>query len=216
MPGLPGHHLGGPDLGAVLHHLECIIRDVEDDIGVADRGRAEVARQPAPALHVDDHGVDLPVALRAVDRLDGPVVQHAGRLEFGAFLEFAHGLGDLGVVMGVVGVLGDAELGAQLRHAGIFHRDRGLLLAARRREFQRRAVLDLDHRSVALAAQFGELRLQFAIELLRRVVAVERRRSVLGGVTLVSTSVGSIGCSGYWMSPETCDQCIRPLCAWRA
>ena len=114
-------------------------------------------------------------------RLDGAVVEHAGRLEVGAFLEFAHGLGDLGVVMGVVGVLGDAELGAQLRHARIFHHDRGLLLAARRREFQRRAVAICDHRAIALAAQFGELRLQLAIELLRRVVAVERRGGVLGG-----------------------------------
>ena len=69
--GLAGHDLGGPDLRAVLHHLERIIGDVENDIGVADRGRAEVARQPAPALHVDDHGVDLLVALRAVDGLDG-------------------------------------------------------------------------------------------------------------------------------------------------
>ncbi len=181
MSRLSGHHPGGPDLRAVLHHLERKVRDVENDIGVADRGRAELARQPAPAFHVDDHGVDLAVALRAVDGLDGPVVEHAGGLEFGAFLEFAHGLGDLGVVTGVVGILGDAELGAQLRHARIFHRDRGLLLAACRREFERRSVRDLDHRSIALAAQFGELRLQFAIELVRRVVAVERRGGILGG-----------------------------------
>ncbi len=178
--GLAGHYPGGPDLSAVLHHLERIVGDVEDDIGVADRGRAEVARQPAPALHVDEHRVDLPVAFRVVDGLDGPFVQHAGGLEIDAFLEFAHGLGDLGVVMGVAGIFGDAELGAQLRHARIFHRDRGLLLAAGR-EFQRRAIGDLDRRPVALAAQFGELRLQFAVELLRRVVAVERRRGVLGG-----------------------------------
>ena len=51
------------------------------------------------------------------------VVEHAGRLEVGAVLEFAHRLGDLGVVMVVVGILGDAELGAQLRHARIFHHD---------------------------------------------------------------------------------------------
>ena len=52
-------------------------------------------------------------------------------LEVGAFLEFAHGFGDLGVVFGVVRVFGDAELGAQLRHARIFRRDRRLLLGAR-------------------------------------------------------------------------------------
>ena len=114
-------------------------------------------------------------------RLDGPVVEHAGGLEVGAFLELAHGLGDLGVVMGVVGVLGDAELGAQLRHARIFHRDARLLLAVPACELQRRAFGDLHHRAVALAAQLGELRLQLLVELVRRVVAVERRGGVLRG-----------------------------------
>src|SRR5882757_10003058 len=102
---LAGYHSGGPDLTTVLHHLERIVRNVENDIGVADRGRAELARQPAPALHVDDHGIDLPVALRAIDGPDGLVVEHTGRLEFGALLELAHGLGDLGIVTGVVGIL---------------------------------------------------------------------------------------------------------------
>ena len=35
-------------------------------------------------------------------------------------------------------------------------------------------------------------------------------------VMLASTSLGSTGCSGYWMSALTCDQCIWPLCACRA
>ena len=34
--GLPGDHLGGPDLRPVLHHLERIIGDVENDIGIPD------------------------------------------------------------------------------------------------------------------------------------------------------------------------------------
>ena len=113
-------------------------------------------------------------------RPDGLIVEHAGRPQFDAFLEFAHGLGDLGVVMRIVGVLADAELGAKLRHARIFHRGCCLLLFAGRREFEHRALLDLDRRAIADAAQFGELRLQFAIELLRRVVAVERGGCVLG------------------------------------
>src|SRR5260370_30717864 len=83
--------------------------------------------------------------------------------------------------MGVVGVFGNAELGAQLRYARIFDLDRGLLLAVGRRVFERRSVGDLDHRSVALAAQFGEFCLQLLVELLRRIVAVERRRGVFGG-----------------------------------
>ena len=39
----------------------------------------------------------------------------------------------------------------------------------------------MDHRSVALAAQLGELGLQFLVELVRRVVAIERCGRVLGG-----------------------------------
>ena len=172
---LSGHHAGGPDLRAMLHHFQRVVGNVEDDIGIADCGRTEVARQPAPALHVSDHDVDLLVALRAVQRPERAAVEHAGGLEVGAFLEFAHGFGDLGVVTGVVGVLRQAELGAQLRHARIFHHAFGLLLSAGRRVFQHRTIADLDHRSVALAAQFGELRLELLVELLRRVVAVERR-----------------------------------------
>ena len=144
LPGLPVTTRVVQTGRTVLHHLQRIVGDVEDDIGVADRRRAELARQPAPTLHVDDHRVDLPVALRAVDRLDGAVVQHAGGLELGAFLEFAHGVGDLGVVMGVVGVFGDAELCAQLRHARIFRRNRRLLLGAGP-ECKRRSFCD--HRS---------------------------------------------------------------------
>ena len=74
----------------------------------------------------------------------------------------------------------DAELGAQLRHARIFRRDLTLLLGGGL-ERQRRTFGDVDHRSVALAAQLGELGLQFLVELVRRVVAVERCGRVLGG-----------------------------------
>src|SRR5580704_3407870 len=88
------------------------------------------------------------------------------------------GFRDLGVVMTVVGIFGDAELGAQLRHAIVFHFNRRLVLS-RRAEFEHRAISDLDHRSVALAAQFGELLFQGAIELVRRVVAVKGKRGVL-------------------------------------
>ena len=46
-------------------------------------------------------------------------------LSSAAGLELAHGLGDFGVVMGIIGVFGDAELGAQLRHAVILDLDGG-------------------------------------------------------------------------------------------
>ena len=195
LPGLPVTTRVVQTSRAVLHHLEREVGDVEDHVGIAERRRAELARQPAPALHVDDHGVDLAVALRAVDRLDGPVVEHAGRLEVGAFLELAHRRGDLGVVFGVVGVLGDAELGAQLRHARIFRRDRRLLLGGGL-ECERRAFGDLHHRSVALTAQFGQLGLQILVELVRRIVASSAADASLAVVTLASTSAGSVGCSG--------------------
>jgi hypothetical protein len=44
-------------------------------------------------------------------------------------LEFAHGGSDLGVVLRAVRMFGDAELGAQLRHARVFRHDLTLLLA---------------------------------------------------------------------------------------
>ena len=52
--GLADHDPGGPDLGAVVHHLEREVRLVDEHMGVA-----EIARIPAPALHVGDDGVDL-------------------------------------------------------------------------------------------------------------------------------------------------------------
>jgi len=101
-------------------------------------------------------------------------------LKIGARLEFTYRLGDPAIVMTVVGVFGDAELGAQQRHACIFDLDRGLLLAGRR-EFKRRPFPKRNHLAFALAAQLGELRLQFAVELLWRVVAVKCCGRVLGG-----------------------------------
>ena len=163
----------------MLHHLQREVGDVENDIGVAERSRAELARQPAQAFQVDEHQIDLTVPLRAVERLHGAVVEHTGRLEIGALLEFSYGGCDLAVVTLIVGVL-DAELGAQLRHAGIFWRDRALLLGGGL-ERQCRTLGDMNHRSVTLAAQLGELGLQVLVELVRRVVAVERCGRVLGG-----------------------------------
>jgi len=180
VPRLAGHHPGGPDRRAILHHPQRIVGNVENDVSVAQRRRAELARQPAPALHVDDHAIDGAVALRAVDRFHRAIVEHAGSFEIGAVLELAHRFGDLGIVMRIIGILGNAELGAQLRHARIFCDDLRLLLAARRGVFQRRPIGDLHHRALALAAQFGEFLLQFAIQLVRRVVALQRRAGILG------------------------------------
>ena len=176
---LSGHDPGGPDLRAVLHHLQRVVGDVEDDIGVAERRHAEVTRQPAPALHVHEHGVDLLVALRAVDRGDGAVVEHAGGRNIGVLLEAAHGLGDLGVVVGVVGVFGDAELGAKLRHARVFHHDFRLLLALGGVYFSVGPSPIGTTGPSPWPRKLGELLLQLLVELLRRVVAVERGGGVL-------------------------------------
>ena len=154
-----GDHPGIPDLRAVVHHLERVVGDVENDVGITERGRAELARQPAPAFHIDDHGIDLAVALRAVERPDGAIVQNAGGFEFGSFLEFTDRLRDPGVVMGAVGIFRNAELGPHLRHTRIFYRGHTLFLAARRYEIERRTFRDLNDRSTSLTAQLGQLHL---------------------------------------------------------
>ena len=108
---------------AVLHHLQREVGDVEDDIGVAERAapswrgsqRQRSMLTSTVSICRSRFGLLMALTVRSSSTPVG--------LELGAFLEFAHGLGDLGVVMGVVGILGDAELGAQLRHARIFRRD---------------------------------------------------------------------------------------------
>src|SRR5262249_3458613 len=64
---------GGPDLGAVVHHLEREVRQVDHDVSLA-----EVARIPAPALHIGDDEVDRLVARRTVELLDRLGVEVAG------------------------------------------------------------------------------------------------------------------------------------------
>ena len=109
----------------------------------------------------------------------------------GPYLTVPHGGGDLCVVLGIVGVVVNAELGAQLRHACIFRHDRALLLGCGL-VGECRTFRNLGDRSFALATQLGELRLQILVELVRRIVAVERRGSVLGGRD-VGQHFGGIG-----------------------
>ena len=135
--------------------------------------------------------VDLPVALRAVDGLHRAVVEYAGRLEIGALLEFAHGIGDLGVVFRIVGVFGMPSLARSCGTRGSSGVTAACFLVAALNA-SAGPSRNLGHRSVALAAQLGELRLQILVELVRRIVAVERRGSVLGGRD-VGQHFGGIG-----------------------
>ena len=120
--------------------------------------------------------------------------------------------------MAVVGVFGDAELGAQLRHARIFRRDRRPASWWPALNASAGPSAIVNHRSVALAAQLGELRLQFAVEL--RAAGCSRRSAADASLAVADirqhfgwhrSDALDRGCR-----PMTCDQCIRPLCAWRA
>ena len=166
--GLAAHDLGLPHLRAVLHHPQGEVGNVDHHVGVA-----EVARQPAPALHVGEDDVDVAVALRPVDRVDRRGGELAARRQMVALLEFLHRLGDGLVVGGVAGVAGDAEALAQQRHARILHR--GL-----RHELEHRARRDARRPAAVLGgARLGELRLERLVAGVRRIEPLERAGDVL-------------------------------------
>ena len=179
LAGLADDDARGPCLRAVVHQLQGVVGDVEDHIGVAERFRTEFARQPAPALHVGAHDIDLAVVPGAVHGAHGGVIEHAGRFQIVVRLELAHRVSDRRIVALVVGVFRDVELRAQGRHALVFHHHRVRILFRRLDELQRVAFGDVLGGVFREAAQFGELRLQALVALVRRIVALECRRSVL-------------------------------------
>src|SRR5262249_43749369 len=67
-------------------------------------GLAHVARIPAPALHVGDDSLDLPVARRAVELADRLHIKRAGDLELVGALIFLYRFRELGVVSQVGGI----------------------------------------------------------------------------------------------------------------
>ena len=159
------HDARGPDLGTVVHHLEREVRQIDHDMGVA-----EIARVPAPALHVGHDHVDRLVARRAVELLDRLRIDIAGDRQLVGALEFLHRFRELGVVFEVGGIAGEAELLAQQRDARIFHRRLGI-------ELEQRAVGDHLAR-VALAAHLRELSLEPLIGFVRRAELLERLAGV--------------------------------------
>ena len=99
------------------------MQHLEREVGLVDLHTrfADVARVPAPALHVGDDGVDAAV-IRGIELLDRPRVEIAGRRQIVAALKFLHGFGELLIVAQIGRLAGNTEPLAQLRHAGIFHR----------------------------------------------------------------------------------------------
>ena len=73
--GLADNDTGLPDLLAVVHHAQHVVRNVERDVSVT-----EIARRPAPALHIRDDGLDHVGAARrgnGVEAADGGVPDDA-------------------------------------------------------------------------------------------------------------------------------------------
>ena len=72
--GLADHHARLPDRRAVVVDAQREVRDVQHDMRLA-----EVARHPAPALHVGDDDLVVFFVALAVERVDGLLRQLAGR-----------------------------------------------------------------------------------------------------------------------------------------
>ena len=93
---LADHDLGLPDQLAVVHDAQRVVRDVDHHVGLA-----EVARHPAPALHVGDDDVDGLLALRAVDGVERRLRELAVGLDAVLLLELGDRVGQRLVVVGV-------------------------------------------------------------------------------------------------------------------
>ena len=176
---LSGHDLGVPVDLVVVVERQGVIRHVDDHVRIA-----EVARQPAPALHVDDDGVDRiggrPVRdlLLAVERAHGVGAEIAVDVDVGFGLERLHRVAHGVVIERIVLVAGDVEALAQRHHALILHADvQGLAFADMHKV---RLLLFLGLGRQRALAQFGELGLERLEFRLRRIVAVERGAHVAG------------------------------------
>ena len=176
---LADHDSGAPDLGVVVHHPQREVRQIDDHVGLA-----EIARIPAPALHIGDDGVDLLVARRTIELLDGLRIEIAGDRQFVGALEFLHRLGELGVVSEVGGIPGQAELVAQQRNARVFHRSLGV-------ELEQLAVGDL-FGTRGLGAHLREHGLELLVALVGRAEFVERCGGV-GGLGELGEDLRRIG-----------------------
>ena len=122
---LAGDDLGLPVQTALVEQAQRVVGHVDDDIVVVVV--AELARQPAPALHVDDDGVDR-IGGRALGFRFAPLsartVCGAGiavDVEILLGLERLHRFDHSVVIERVVLVAGDVEALAQRDHALVLH-----------------------------------------------------------------------------------------------
>ena len=204
---LAGHDLGVPVDLVVVPERQAIIRHVDDDMRIA-----EIARQPAPALHVDDDGVD----------------RIGGRTLCGGFLlavQRAHRIGAeiaVDIEVGTRSGRSSPHRAPRRRKADCPCRrrcSRRLRSATTRASFMpgRRILPSGDmHRRLAcfsilglgdhaaVLAQFGELDLERLEFGLRRIVAVERFAGI-AGVGELGQHVGRLGRDrgSNWMSAPT-------------
>ena len=177
-----------------MHQRKRVVRHVHHDISVFVV--AELARQPAPALHVDEHGVDRIVRLAVyrvaagVERGDGIGAGHAVGVEIGAGLERLDRFDHVVVIERVVLVARDVEPFAQRDHARVLHAgaQHAAFRHAHRRGLLAGGLGDLS----AVRAQRGEFGLERLEAGLRRVVAVERLGDV-GGVGDRGQHLGRLG-----------------------
>src|ERR1700736_1208695 len=96
--GFADHDTRLPDRGAVIVDVQRVVRNVQDDMRLA-----EIARYPAPAFHVGDDDLVVALLALAVERIDGRVGELAAGLEALVLLELGNRVGERLVVEGVVG-----------------------------------------------------------------------------------------------------------------
>ena len=149
LAGLAGDDARGPGLRAVVHHPQREVRNVQHHVGVAELRLAELARQPAPALHVGD-APDRSCGRASGCSSRGCVWLSSTPVAFRSASDW--NLRTAAATVSSYCVLSafsrDAKPRAQLRHARIFHHRHGLLGVLRvLDELQRRAFVDLRRRA---------------------------------------------------------------------
>ena len=198
---LADHDTRGPNLPAVLDHLECEVRFVD-----LHTRFAHVAVVPAPALHIGDDGIDATV-VRWIEFVDRASIQIASRRQIVAPLIFLDGLSKFLIVAQIAGLAGNTKPLAQLRNAGIFHRT----LAVEGEHPTR-----CDHvagTASRFAAQLRQRGLELLIVLVRRAELIERLAGVvpLGYGRQHHGWIGRAFGSAMLSSRTRCEG-IRPAC----
>src|SRR5262245_65088275 len=150
----------------------------------------EIARVPAPAFHVGDDEIDLPVLNRGVERLDCARIEAASFRQFVRLLELSHRRRERSIVGEVGGFPGKSQLLAQEGHARI-------LCRSFRVELEQGPVTDLDSRATRLRTHLGKLR----PDLLTCGGANSSRalRALLASTSRARMAAGSVGVCGSWM-----------------